>query len=295
MPQCRRDQRTFAIWLVVMVTVETLIIFTIMHWEHTAAEAEAERRREERRIAREIDYSQEGNGHVDLRSEIDTELRLKDDWAARKENFGQNERPAQKKQAQNRRPEHDGALFANRTGDMGLMKEDWENPKFKRIHKAKVISGTHLHQNQLDLDWIGDIKPRANRRIFTKEAAMRRRDGASLTSDKSQEEVKGQPTRPRLRPTRPRPQLYDDDDDEDDDDDDDDDDDFDDTVDDDHPDHHLITMMMMMMTMRMMMMIIYYHYHHHYHHHHHIIITITIIIIKNIVIAYSVPSPSSVQ
>ncbi|CAG5127282.1 unnamed protein product [Candidula unifasciata] len=44
MPECRRDQTRFIVFLAVMMTVETAVIFAIMHWEHKNAEHQAQER-----------------------------------------------------------------------------------------------------------------------------------------------------------------------------------------------------------------------------------------------------------
>ncbi|KAK3787831.1 hypothetical protein RRG08_049202 [Elysia crispata] len=89
-----------------MVAVETLLIFTVMHLEHRAAEEDAEERREERRSAREIDISKE-----ELEVVLE-EQSLEKKWA---ESFVRNKREIAKKRTHNQKIKHDDVIFRTET------------------------------------------------------------------------------------------------------------------------------------------------------------------------------------
>ncbi|KAI8775687.1 hypothetical protein BgiBS90_024163 [Biomphalaria glabrata] len=50
MPECRRDQTKLVVFLVVMVVIETAVIFSVMHMEHKKAENAANKKRAERQL-----------------------------------------------------------------------------------------------------------------------------------------------------------------------------------------------------------------------------------------------------
>ena len=123
-----------------MVTVETLLIFTVMHQEHLAAEEDAEQRREERRRAMETeDISEEGEAAIG-------ELSLEEEWAeglVRKNRAAsqirQNEKSRQTDSKESRlsrdasihKASHDERFFGDNLG---------ENPKIRGVVMAKAMS-----------------------------------------------------------------------------------------------------------------------------------------------------------
>ncbi|GFR75285.1 hypothetical protein ElyMa_003915300 [Elysia marginata] len=154
MPRCRRDQRGFAICLVVMVTVETFAIFTVMHLEHLAAEENAEQRRADLREDRESDESSD---------ELE-ELSLEEEWA---ENLVRKKRALSRQRIGENHKLPEGIPL---TGDIDSMHNELfgskygENPKIKNVLMLKDLVAPENSAN--DESWLAEPLPQANKRVF---------------------------------------------------------------------------------------------------------------------------------
>ncbi|RUS80769.1 hypothetical protein EGW08_011492 [Elysia chlorotica] len=167
MPKCRSDQRPLAIGLVVMVTVETLLIFAVMHWEHQAAEEDAEFLREEQRRARD-DSIEEEQGWEDLEEE----------WVEGLVRRKRESSPRIKQQDQKNKSEFQ--IGISRTVTLHDEKfrgiYDRKNPKIRKVALVKKMGRDSAREGS----WLAEPLPRANKRVFTKGAQSRRKHSEGL-------------------------------------------------------------------------------------------------------------------
>ena len=159
MPKYRSDQRTLAICLAVMVAVETLLIFTVMHLEHRAAEEDAEERRELRRRAKEIDNLKEEGEAVLEEQSLENEL---------SESLVREKREVAQKRKHNQKIKHGYVIFRTETW-LDDRKESVyrKNPKIRNVSLVKKMMEEKAASHDEE-SWLAEPLPQANKRVFIK-------------------------------------------------------------------------------------------------------------------------------